>query len=285
MRKNPPGRKAIPQTEQDEIARLAGTERLQVPEIARRVHRDTRTVRKYLARLDRAQALRDAQVHVFRTALEAHHQDLCGLAQRLKNLLVLSEQAFVPIPDPMAELAAERLLGGLEEHLHASALWRALASWTHAAGRWHTLTQALWAWYQQALATESGTLFAATPDGHGWRMGLKDVVGQTLLMEAKVGRTVWPPVPPSRAKEPNLGTWDIMMGGARVLRSETEDMRSALDAMDRVWEGLKARPDLGELRKVWSALVDAREKALLELDTLLLRRVAPGQCRFCPGVV
>ncbi len=281
-----PGRKEIPQATKDEIRRFSEVEGLSPPEIARQLVLDPRTVRKYVVAIARDRAMHEATVQVFRAAMEAHHRDLGSIAEGIKTSFVLPERLLQPISDPTGQISDMRLYSGFEQHMDRSSLWRHLASWNNAAARWQTLAHTYWESLSQKLVTSSGIAWADVPDGLGWLPGTKELIEEVAVQEVKGLSMVWPPADPYQQKERRSGHILISIGERDVLRLNSSDPKPELQALAKTWDTMRSSSEMVELTKkngVWSNLQASQKGAYSELETMLLRRVFPGRCRFCPG--
>ena len=167
-----------------------------------------------------------------------------------------------------------------------SSLWRHLASWNNAAARWQTLAHTYWESLSQKLVTSSGIAWADVPDGLGWLPGTKELIEEVAVQEVKGLSMVWPPADPYQQKERRSGHILISIGERDVLRLNSSDPKPELQALAKTWDTMRSSPEMVELTKtngVWSALQASQKGAYSEFETMLLRRVFPGRCRFCPG--
>ena len=281
-----PGRKPIPQADKEEIRRLTEVEGLQPVEVARRTGRDVRTVRKYVSTMARDRAMHEASVQVYRSAMEAHHDDLGSMANAIKTSMSLPKQLFEPVKDPISQVSRERLFSGFEQHMDHSSMWGHLASWNNAAARWQTLAHTYWESLSQKLVTSSGIAWADVPDGLGWLPGTKELIEEVAVQEVKGLSMVWPPADPYQQKESRSGHILISIGERDVLRLNSSDPKPELPALTKTWDTMRSSSEMVELTKkngVWSNLQASQKGAYSELETMLLRRVFPGRCRFCPG--
>lgn len=283
-----PGRKEIPDHDKEEIFRLAEHERLSTAEIARRVGRDSRTVRRHLGDRARTLAVREGHVQVFRAAMERHQEDLYNLLGAIGAQIHLPDHLVVTMPDPLREVSRQVLYRGLQQHLErAAALWRAVASWTHAATEWNVEARSLWEGFLEDLNTRSGIPLAGSVfEGDGWhRGGLRQVVGQATLREISIGSQRWPPGTVYQREDPkapprqvvSMDDIDILFGAPAELPAEP------LDRLSDAWLSMRDSEEMKRLRdSVWPGLRRAHDDAILELQTYSLRRLLPGSCRFCP---
>ena len=129
----------------------------------------------------------------------------------------------------------------------------------------------------------SGIDWAGVPDGLGWLPGTKDLVEEVAVQEVKGLPTVWPPATPYQQKESRSGHILVSIDQRDVLRLNSLDPKPGLEALAEAWDTMRSSADMAELNGVWRNLQASQEGAYSELDTMLLRRVFPGRCRFCPG--
>ncbi len=279
------GRKEIPRADKEEIWRLTEVEGLLPPEIARRLGHDNRTIHKYVDKRARDRAKHEASVQVFRSAMEAHHEDLGTIAAGIKSSMALPERLFQSVTDPTFHVLEVRLYSGFEQHLAKSAFWRYLASWNNAAARWQTLANGLLELFNQEVASKSRITLAETPEALGWLREIKDLISEAVMQEVKSLAAIWPTEDPWQRDEPRTGNVLISIGERDVLRLDScSEPKPAVEALVDAWADIRESSELKELKEgVWVNLQSARDSAHLELDTLLLRRVFPGGCRFCPG--
>ena len=292
MAKDPRGRREVTAGERTEIIRLAVDEGLAPPQIHEKVPRDTRTIKGVLDRHRKEQATREGMAELVRQAMRAHHDDLLDMARDMKRSLVLPSGLLDQPRDPVASVADAPLYTGFAEHLHQSSLWQDLASWNNASARWQRLGMALWDRFRAGLVTESGMPFSATEETDEaaseelspcWLSGLQTFIADAAMRLARGEPMPWPPETPYCRVVSRTGQFRISIGPLDIAQIPRQEPDGPLASLARVWEQLAGSEGVRELSgDTLPALDGSRARATGVLDTLMLKRVFGGRCRYCP---
>ena len=292
MPKDPRGRREVTAAERTEIIRLAVDEGLAPPQIREKVARDTRTIKGVLDRHRKIQATREGMVELVRQAMRAHHDDLLDMARDMKGSLVLPSGLLDQPRDPAAGLSDDPLYAGFTEHLHLSSLWQDLASWNNASARWQRLGMTLWDRFRVGLVTESEMQFSATEErdevasgelSRCWLRGLQTLIADAAMRLVRGERISWPPETPYCRVVPRTGQFRISIGLVDIAQIPRQEPVGPLASLARAWEQLAGSEEVRELSgDTLPALGSARARATGTLDTLILKRVFGGRCRYCP---
>ena len=293
MAKDPRGRREVTAAERTEIIRLAVDEGLSPPQIREKVARDTRTIKGVLDRHRKIQATREGMVELVRQAMRAHHDALLDMARDMKGSLVLPSGLLDQPRDPAAGLSEDPLYAGFTEHLQRSPLWQDLASWNNASARWQRLGMTLWDGFCSGLVTESGMPFSATEEKDEiaseelppcWLSGLQTLIADSAIRLVRGETIAWPPEPPYCRVIPRTGQFRISIGLLDIAQIPKQEPAETLASLARAWDQLTGSEELRELSgDTLPMLGSARARAAGALDTLILKRVFGGQCRYCPG--
>ena len=292
MIKDPRGRREVTAEERTEIIRLAVDEGLAPPRIHEKVPRDTRTIKGVLDRHRKEQATREGMAELVRQAMRAHHDDLLDMARDMKGSLVLPSGLLDQPRDPAAGLSDAPLYAGFTEHLHRSSLWQDLASWNNASARWQRLGMTLWDRFCSGLVTESGMPFSSTEekdDGASeelpprWLWGLQALIADSAMRLVRREPIPWPPETPYCRVVSRTGQFRISIGPLDIAQIPREEPAGTMASLARAWDQLAGSEEVRELSgDILPALVSARARATGALDTLILKRVFGGRCRYCP---
>ena len=293
MAKDSRGRREVTAAERTEIIRLAVDEGLAPPQIREKVPRDTRTIKGVLDRHRKIQATREGMVELVRQAMRAHHDDLLDMARDMKGSLVLPSGLLDQPRDPVASVADAPLYTGFAEHLHQSSLWQDLASWNNASARWQRLGMTLWDRFRSGLVAESGMPFSATEEqdevaleelSSSWLWGLQPLIADAAMRLVRGGPIPWPPETPYCQVVSRTGQFRISIGLLDIAQIPRQEPAGTLASLARAWEQLTGSKEVRELSDdTLPVLGSARARANGALDTLILKRVFGGQCRYCPG--
>ncbi len=252
-------------------------------QIAKEAGFDVRTVRSHIARAREELAAERATAAALQSAMTAHYGDLCALANGLAGSLALPPARLLPAgivlplrvkrPFTVGGLSstllsgyphADRLIVALAQHLPRSSLWADIRKWDRIVDVFKRNRDRLSSRLKDVLA----------------RAGLDDVGGRDAALQhldslAAGGAGILPLT--SWRVEAGV-VWAGALGIARAGRPE--HVREAFlkrlgDA--EAWPETRERIDL--YRKAGELLDRLRD----ELETIALRRVVPGSCRYCPG--
>jgi hypothetical protein len=243
------------------------------PQIAESDEFDVRTVRKHveLARLERD--VQQARSAVLRDALESHYRDLMETARNIENQVFGEAQVSLEKALP--------LMTGLRQHMPRSPLWGNLRSWDQ------TLTEltALQDMIRQKLVTsvkDDGRLNTIISRGAN---GVITAAVEVLLFQMQE----W-----SRGREGLKIDRDIHSGkaseGKFIMRygfshfGEIEEgyigtIKAVLVDFER---DVKQWPEYPQLEKLYSKLARLKKGIGEVLTVVLLRRIVPGKCKYCP---
>ena len=244
------------------------------PHIAESDGYDVRTVRKQIEIEHQERERREARSIVLRQALEQHYADLCAFAQKLDSQVTNTT-------DTIASLKEDRMWSSLREHLPRSVLWKNLDKRTK-------LTNEL-------LSTEHN---------------LKKIIEEQIESRSKRKVT-------SSLREVgfNNRAIDAIMTNARLVNQEKQEILGYADfesnpdgkefttiGLGNFYIGKFHNTRVPEIQKLVSDLLhevatweesDDMRRLLLELDqvnrvlrgelaVIILRRVVPGRCKYCP---
>jgi len=243
------------------------------PQIAERDEFDVRTVRKHveLARLERD--VQQARSAVLRDALESHYRDLMETARNIENQV--SGEAQVSLEKGLP------LLTGLRQHMPRSPLWGNLKSWNQ------TLTElaALQDTIRQKLVInikDDGRLNAVISHGAN---GVITAAVKVLLFQMQE----WP-----RGREGLKIDRDIHLEPTSEGRVSMRYGFSHFGKMEKIQAEITTKvladfeqkitqwPEYLQLEKLYSKLPRLKKGISEVLTVVLLRRIVPGKCKYCP---
>lgn len=243
------------------------------PQIAEADEFDVRTVRKHveLARLERD--VRQARSEVLRNALEDHYRDLLETVRNIEKQM--SGEAMVSMEKE------QPLIMGLRQHMPRSPLWENLRKWNR------TLTE----------LAESKDVIRNKIQGEIEADGrLNGVVSQGAngVIPAAIDVFV------HQVKEWARGREGLKMDRDIHLEKTSEDRvkmsygfshfgeiaESCVETIKAVIidfeSGLKNRPEYLEMEKLYDKLGRLKASIGESLTVILLRRIVPGKCKYCP---
>ena len=229
-------------------------------------------MRKQIALAQEQLELDEARAHVLRNALERHYEDLCRFANGLKPAFYLPT-SFGSNPGGLTEyLEQDPLLAALQDHLPRSALWKHINTWDEASQAYGIYVQALkeriW---REMTASPVFTEVTSILDMDQLRKAVEDDFGYHMLALLR--------------GEKGLGSTGAHKEVTGIMFRRVELL--GLPDDQRAWiAGLLAEAQTWEefhtLMQAVERLEQTRKAILAELGTIILRRVLPGRCRYCP---
>ncbi len=249
-----------------------------------------RTVRAHITRGREELAFEEAKANAFRSALEAHYRDLCGLANHLNRALELQPKTVLPrglaLPPRRGRLPrvgklsgstlhgyphADKLIVALAQHLPRSPLWSGLRKWDQLADDFEDSHQRV-----KAKAKEEAGKARLNDAG-----GIQEAVALHVDSRASGGAGLLP-LSPWEIKDRIAygGAFGVAHLPAEAGEAELQEIRMRFDSVARGgedWLETRERTDL------YTKARDLRAYLGEELEAIVLRRVLPGQCRYCPG--
>jgi len=244
------------------------------PQIADSDEVDVRTVRKHIGLAIQEREAKEARSTVLRNALEGHYGDLRHFAERLD-----SQIAGQPPVSPSTR--DDYLRASLRQHLPRSPIWRYLARLDilhqRVAQSKHGVETRLGqeAWADSRLdpflsdsepVVIHGIVGILSSQAEQWAQGYRG-----LNLEENLVRE------PAEEGFVNLryGAWQ--MGKVKneqvaIIKDVLKDFESSITAWDEYRDLEKSHAELKRVRK------NLRD----ELAVIILRRIVPGKCKYCP---
>jgi len=244
------------------------------PEIAKSDHFDVRTVRRHIEQAKQEREVKEARSMVLRNALEKHYKDMCDYAQRLDSEIIGKTVETWSVHD-------EQIRAALRQHLPRSPIWAYLNQFATLPQRIAKLKDEADKKLEEAVKSDS-RLATLVSDGEiGVIPGI--IVALSLQIEQRpqgISRlNLEDDLIQESAEEGfvNLRYGIAQMGKVKkeyvtIIREVLQDWESRL----KDWEEFrKLEKCFVELRRVKANLRD-------QLAVIILRRIVPGRCRYCP---
>jgi hypothetical protein len=244
------------------------------PQIAKAEGYDVRTVRKQIDLMRRDREIREARLQVLRGALEQHYTDLCVFAEKLKGEISGNE------PTSIASRLEENPLGqALRQHLPRITLWRNVDKLHKLVPEFDETVKML----KERIRAEALPAASMKFTSSAAEIGLYDGFVDGLIFHLKAVARGWQGL---TGMEPELTR---TKDGVRVKRGafalalspegEADNVNKFFDAIMNEalgWdEYLRLKKDTDDFLRCKRAIEN-------ELTTIILRRVIPGKCLYCP---
>jgi hypothetical protein len=255
-----------------------------VPQIAVKDQYDPRTVRKQIEVAKEEREYRESRNQVLRTAIESHYQDLCRYARDLRSSVSganISSATNEVEKVASIEVEARYLEEALRQHLPRSPMWKGLKKFQQEGQKISQLEKALESRARQELTHYPGL---ATVDTGGEKHSVNNLTA-VLTFQGKAWAQGLPGLNLAanfQVKAAKADQVNVSCGFAQVEGLSEEQaalIKRALIGVEsriRTWEEWSSLERAhGDKEKVKAALQD-------ELAVIILKRVIPGKCKYCP---
>jgi hypothetical protein len=244
------------------------------PEIAKEDKYDVRTVRKQIEIEIQERERRESRSIVLRQALEKHYSDLVTFTQKLDSHITGETGSLSLIKeDPM--------WSALKEHIPRSTLWKNLNRYEALSEEFRHAENKIRDQLELLVRSRTPLKFPVPRGEEGLSLGIVDMLTAHFKFTARgeVGldkRTDFKiETADQRMKLIDYGPFTI--GGVPKQRVD-EVKKLVLDLMGEVI----TREDHEEMSRLLTRLERVKHDLHDELLIVILRRVVPGRCRYCP---
>ena len=243
------------------------------PKIADTDDVDVRTVRLHLNKALEEREIKEARTTVLRNALELHFADLCNYATRLD-----SEIRDLRSISPTTE---DRMWASLRQHLPRSPVWRYLTRWDTLHQKISQIKPEIERKLEKEVKSDArldpivsdgetavipGIVVVLAFQAEQWAQGFNGLnCDDNLISE------------PAEEGFVNLryGAWQM----GKVKKEHVATIREVLEDFE---SRLKNWEEYNDLEKSFTELKLLRQKLRDELAIIILRRIVPGKCKYCP---
>ncbi|MDP2917687.1 MAG: hypothetical protein Q8O16_07155 [Dehalococcoidia bacterium] len=244
------------------------------PEIAEKDKYDVRTVRKQIEIERQERERREARSIVLRQALEKHYADLVIFAQKLDSHIT-GETGSLSI------LKNDPMWSALREHISRSALWKNLDRWETL---WEEARQAdseLKRQLEPVVRSRAPLPFPALHGEIGLSPGIVDLLAAHFIFTAK-GEGGLDKRTDFRLEAAERGTTSMAYGPYNIGRVDSERISEVKTLVLELMNEVTTREEHGEMMHLLTRLERVKHDLHDELLIIILRRVVPGRCRYCP---
>jgi len=244
------------------------------PQIASADSFDVRTVRKQIELARQEREVREARSTVLRNAVENHYRDLCKLAEELDT--EIKQDRIIPL-----QLKDSRMLPALREHLPRLPLWKKLGRWDSVLEEITNLEDDIRAQLREEIEPDSrlNEILAAGENGviPGMVAALNFQVERWAREREELDIEVNFRIEPVGDGIVNVSYRAFHMN--KVKEEHATTIREVLIDFESKVTGWEL---YGKMQKLFTEL--ERLKLILrdELAIIILRRIVPGRCKYCP---
>lgn len=247
------------------------------PKIAKKDIYDVRTVRKQLKIARHERDVREAKLMVLRDAMENHYRDLCKFADQLYSGIEMGK--------PVSQTLKDNLLwSALQQHLPQSPIWKNIERWDSDTQEIRKHNSAIRETIKQKL--KETRLIDIVPDQSEEIMsGAIDYVSSQVDDWAR-GNTGLDIDAIFKIKPLEQGICEAELGAffnVKIPSGAAQKIKKLLTNFEsRIQKSLDSWEEYNQLNNLYSELKKLRRDTQEELETISLRRVVLGQCKYCP---
>jgi len=243
------------------------------PHIAAADQFDVRTVRKQISLAREEREVREARSAVLRNAVESHYRDLCKFAEELDAEIRQDKM----LPSQMKD----RLWSALHEHMPRSPLWTKLGRWERVWEEITTLENDTKQHLTQMLEAESrlAEIIAAGEDSV--------VPGMVAALTFQV--MSWARERKGLDIEENFkvkpieeGLVNIEYGSFHMDKVREEHVAQIRETLVDLQTKIPTLKQYHDMKKLFTEMERLKLSLRDELAIIILRRIVPGKCKYCP---
>jgi len=244
-----------------------------VPQITKADGYDVRTVRKQIEKEREERERKEARSLVLRKAVEDHYRDVCVFAEKL-DAEVAREEGTI------ASMRADYMWLALREHMPRSKIWRNLDRWERLKKELREHRRETANAFRTLISTNVASMAQSASEA-----GLTDGLTMALVAESRfLAEGEWGLLKRAgfRSVENNDGTTTIELGDyniGRVLHDEVENTKELVGMLLGEVTYQREHYEMQRLVTEWKRVQRVLQD---ELAIIILRRIVPGRCRYCP---
>jgi hypothetical protein len=244
------------------------------PQIAQADGYDVRTVRKQLERMSRERELREAKQVVLRQALEKHYVDICSFAEKLRAEISGRTPSIVS-----STLTEDPMWKALRQHLPRSSLWRDINRFEGLAQPFRLCLDNIKERVRKEAESSTSLQFVSSADEIGFTDGLPESIVFHLQSVARGERGL---AEVGYSKKSAKTATRIEHGAFSIALVPEEKAEEVIAISRSLKKESTEWQEYQELFRLTQDFLKAQQGLKEALTGIILRRVVPGKCIYCP---
>lgn len=244
------------------------------PKIATNDGFDVRTVRKHIELARHRREMQEARSLVLRNALESHYDDLCKFAQDIDSAIVAGRPVSLSVE-------ANPILLALRQHLPRSPLWKNLAKWNDTHEELAKLEEDAKRRLGEEISSDERLSWVAPAGEDRVVTGIVDA----LVFQLKAWSRGWQGIDrkDGLVVEPaEEGLVNVRYGFSHMGKVSQQHVANIREVLADFESKITAWPEYENLQKGFAAMERLKSTLKDELVVIILRRIVPGRCKYCP---
>ena len=234
---------------------------------------DLRTVRKHIeiARLERD--VQKARSEVLRDALEGHYRDLLDTVRNIEKQVFSESQVSLE--------KGVSLMSGLREHMPRSPLWENLRKWNRTLTELAELENIIRTSVQREIEADGRLNGIVSWGANGVIPAAIDVLVYQMKewTRGREGLKINSDIHIEKTKEGRVRMRYGFSSFGEIEEVQIEIIKTILIDFE---SGLKDRSEYLEIEGLFNRLGRLKTNIGEVLTVVLLRRIVPGRCKYCP---
>ena len=244
------------------------------PEIAEMDGYDVRTVRKQIEIERQDRERREARSIVLRRALEMHYTDICVFVQKLDSHITGEASS-------LTSLKNEPMWSALRDHVPRSTVWKNLDRWETLREEVRRADSELRRQLEPLVRSRSPLPFPKARGEFGLSGGIVDLLTAHYIFTARGEMGLNERTDFTLEKADQLTTL-IDYGHYTIGQVPNEQVAETKKMVCDLMKEVISREGYGEISRLLHDLERVKRELHDEFLVIILRRVVPGRCRYCP---
>jgi hypothetical protein len=244
------------------------------PRIASADGYDVRTVRKHLELARQDREVREAKHAVLTQAIERHYADLCSFAEKLKA------QFQEDVPSAISPMfTSDPMWRALREHMPKSPLWKDLERWAKLEEPFRLSLNQLRERIKKEAQKKASLRFVSSPDEVGLSSGFIDALSFHLRSLAGAGQGLG--LFEYAETKTNFGV-QVQLGAYLIATVSQDRVKDVEKLFRSLTQGAIRWEEYASLHQHVEEVIRLQRNIREELTRIILRRIVPGRCIYCP---
>jgi len=245
------------------------------PQIAAADSFDVRTVRKQIERARQEREVREARSTGLRNAVENHYRDLCKLAEELDTEIKQDKMIIPSQPED------SRMLSALREHIPRSPLWKKLGKWDSVLEEINNLENDIEERLREEIGPDSRLKEILAAGENGVIPGMVKALSFQVKSWAREREGL--DIEVNFKVEPvGDGIVNVSYGAFHMNKVKEEHATTIREVLIDFESKVTGWELYGKMQKLFTELERLKLSLRDELAIIILRRIVPGRCKYCP---
>jgi uncharacterized protein (UPF0335 family) len=244
-----------------------------IASIAKQAGYDPRTIRKQIDIAQQERDRRETRQVILKDALQDHYRDLSRIVDRI-DIAIANGEAI-------SSLSSERLYKALEQHLSRAPLWKYLEKWDKLCQEIENARIGVMKKLKTSL-TNDNHMMEAFKGGQPSFDEMVEFLGKQADTVSKGGKELDIASLLKIEAEEKESMPRIRLGPYGIGIAPEDNLDKIKDSLLAIQKSVHHFSSFVSMRELNKSREELAPEIREELATILLRRVLPGRCKYCP---